>query len=79
MAVYPFYTTIDSSSRKSEVSVGAKSKDATMETLVMQRDNGESTTPFRIYQTTYYEGKVLKCVTKVYYRGELLKEHITNY
>lgn len=79
MAIYPFYTTVDSSSRKSLVSVGAKSKDATMETLVMQRDNGESTTPFRIYQTTYYEGDVLKCVARVYYRGELLKEHITDY
>ena len=79
MAIYPFYTTVDSSSRKSLVSVGAKSKDATMETLVMQRDNGESTTPFRIYQTTYYEGDVLKCVTRVYYRGVLLKEHITDY
>ena len=79
MATYPFYTTVDSSSRKSLVSVGAKSKDATMETLVMQRENGEITTPFRIYQMTYYEGKVLKCVTRVYYRGELLKEHITDY
>ena len=41
MATYPFYTTLDSSSRKSLVGVGAKSKDATMETLVMQRERME--------------------------------------
>ena len=79
MAVYPFYTKLNSSSRKSEVGVGAKSKNAEMHTDIMQRDRGEITTPFSIYQTTFEEDGVLKCMTRVSYRGEVLKEHITDY
>ena len=73
--VYPFYVEVNSSSRANNVGVGAKTKKAYMETFVHQRDEGEITTPFKIVQ---------RCVddtlyTEVYYKGELLKTHITNY
>lgn len=66
--VYPFYVTVDSNSRKSITGVGAKGKTtADMTIKVMQRENGESITPFRIrqYTTEQADGKIL-LVTQVY-------------
>ena len=44
-----------------------------------QRDEGSITKPFRIDQYSFEEEGKLKLVTKVYFQGNLLKEHITDY
>ena len=77
--IYPFYIEINSSSRANNVGVGAKSKKAYMETFVHQRDEGEITTPFKIVQRCVEDENDLKLYTEVYYNGELIKTHITNY
>lgn len=79
MAVYPFYTEIQSSTRKTPTGVGMRSKDGNMITHIHHRDKGAITTPFTIYQYTIEEDGVLKCVTRVSYKGEVIKEHITDY
>lgn len=79
MAVYPFYVEVNSSSRANKVGCGAKSKKGYMETFIYQRDEGEITTPFKIVQRSIEEGNEIKLYTEVYYNGELIKTHITNY
>lgn len=85
MAVYPFYVESDISSRKTLLQGGVKSKDGNMRTKIYQRENGAITTPFEVRQFTETrkdfsgEKDVLVCITQVYYQGELLKEHITEY
>lgn len=80
MAVYPFYTKVESSTRKTPTGVGARSKDGVLNTLIYQRDRGEITCPFTVNQYTYTtEMGVLMCRTRVYFLGELLKEYDTEY
>lgn len=79
MAVYPFYTEIQSSTRKTSSGVGMRSKDGDMITHIHQRDKGAITTPFTIYQYTHEEDGVLKCVTRVSQNGVIVAEHITDY
>lgn len=79
MAVYPFYTKVESSSRATVTGVGARSKDGVLNTHIYQREDGAVTNPFTINQYTEERNGVLKCITRVYYLGEVIKEHITNY
>lgn len=79
MAVYPFYISTDAEGRRTPIAGGTRNKDGTMHTTMYQRDNGAITTPFKINQYTEERDGVLKCITRVYYQGELLKEHITDY
>ena len=79
MAVYPFYVEVDSSTRKQSTGVGARAKNGSLMTKVYQREKGGITTPFTIQQFTDERDGVLKCITRVYFQGELLKEHITDY
>lgn len=79
--VYPFYIEVDSSTRKSAVGVGTKSKDGSLMTRVYQRDDGNITNPFQIRQYTYQipdTGKRM-CVTQIFFKGECLKQHETPY
>lgn len=81
MAVYPFYLEADSSSRKSTISGGVRSKNGYMNTKIYQRDNGEITTPYEIRQYTRENTETgkLQCVTAVYYQGKCVSEHTTDY
>ena len=79
MAVYPFYVEVNSSTRANKVGVGARSKKGYVETYIYQRDEGEITTPFKIVQRSVEHEGELKLYTEVYYRGELIKTHTTNY
>lgn len=79
MAVYPFYTEIHSSTRKNVTGVGTKSKDGSMTTYIHQREDGGITTPFTITQHTEEQDGVLKCITTVFFKGEVIKQHITDY
>lgn len=79
MAVYPFYISTDAEGRRTPIAGGTRKKNGTMSTTVYQRENGGITTPFKIYQYTEERDGVLKCITRVSYQGELLKEHITDY
>lgn len=79
MAVYPFYINTDAEGRRTPIAGGTRKKDGTMYTTVYQRENGAITTPFKIRQYTEERDGVLKCITRVSYQGELLKEHITDY
>ena len=79
MAVYPFYIETKAEGRKTPIAGGTRRKDGTMLTEVYQREKGEITTPFRIHQYTLEHNGTLLCITKVYYQGDLIKEHITEY
>lgn len=48
-------------------------------TFLSIRDKGEITTPFKIEQYTEEQDGVMKCITDVYYQGDLIKKHITDY
>lgn len=85
MAVRPFFINVKVSGRKEEISTGPKSRFGTIDTAIYQRDRGEITTPFKIVQksievfnedTKKYE---LELRTEVYYQGELIKTHTTDY
>lgn len=77
--VYPFYIETVAEGRRTPIAGGTRRKDGTMNTKVYQRENGNITTPFKIEQSSFEEEGVRKLVTRVYYQGELIKEHITNY
>lgn len=85
MSIYPFYVEVNSSTRKTIEGVGCRSKDGDMTTTVYQRDKGAITTPFKIRQystedlneeTGEWEHHLH---TDVYYQGEVIKRHITDY
>ena len=50
-----------------------------MSTSIYQRDKGEIAEPFKIIQRTEEQKGVLKCITEVYYQGDLISRHITDY
>ena len=84
MAVYPFYVKADSSSRKSLIAGGVRSKRGHMTTSIYQRDEGAITTPYEISQysilDTRDDGKEhIVLVTEVSYLGNVIPTHITNY
>lgn len=79
MAVYPFYTKVESSTRKTATGVGARSKDGVLNTHIYQRAKGEITNPITINQYTEERDGVLKCITRVYFQGDILFTHVTDY
>ena len=64
---------------------GTRKKDGDMTTTVYQRDKGAITTPFKIrqYSTEDFNEETQKWEhhlhTDVYYQGEVIKRHITDY
>ena len=79
MSVYPFYIETDAEGRRTPIAGGTRKKDGTMSTTVYQREHGCITSPFTIKQYSEIHEGVQKCITRVYFKGELLKEHITDY
>lgn len=79
MAVRPFYIEANIEGRKTQLAGGTARKDGQHNIAIHQRANGNITTPFKIEQSSFYEDGVHKLSTRVYYYGELLKEHITDY
>lgn len=85
MAVYPFYIETQADGRKTPIAGGTKRKDGDMTTTIYQREDGSITTPFKIrqYSTRYIDETTGKEVhhlhTSVYYFGECIATHTTNY
>ena len=85
MAVYPFYISTVAGGRRTPIAGGTRKKDGEMTTIVYQRDKGAITTPFKIRQ---YSTEDLNeetgewkhhLHTDVYYQGELIISHVTDY
>jgi hypothetical protein len=79
MAVRPFYIEANIEGRKTNLAGGTARKDGQHNIAIHQRDRGEITTPFKIEQSSFIEDGVHKLSTRVYYQGDLIKEHITDY
>lgn len=79
MAVRPFYIEADIEGRKTPLAGGTARKNGEHHISIHQRDKGEITTPFKIEQYTKEQDGVLKCITDVYYQGDLIKKHVTDY
>lgn len=81
MSVYPFYVEVDSSTRKSTVGVGCKSKQGEMTVEVYQRNEGSITNPYTIrqYTLTNEENGTIRCVTSVSFQGKEIHSHFTDY
>ena len=85
MAVYPFYIITDAEGRKTPIAGGTRRADGDMTTRIYQRDKGDITIPFKIRQYSTHDlneetGKWEHHLhTDVYYQGELIKSHITDY
>lgn len=80
MAVYPFYATVDSSTRKDTVGVGCRKKQGEMSIEVYQRDKGEITNPYTIRQyTVTKEDGTIRCITSVSFQGKEIHSHFTDY
>ena len=80
MRVRPFWIEAIISGRSTKLAGGTPSKDGKHEIQISQRDNGEVVTPYMILQFTKEdENGVLKCHTRVFYLGDLISEHITDY
>ena len=79
MAVRPFYIDAHIEGRRTNLAGGTARKDGEQTIDIKQRDRGEITTPFKIRQYSAEVDGVHKLVTDVYYLGELIKSHITDY
>lgn len=80
MAVYPFYVSVDSSTRRDTTGVGCRSKQGEMTTEVFQRDNGSITNPYTIRQYTMTkEDGTIRCITSVSFQGKEIHSHFTDY
>ena len=79
MAVRPFYIESDIEGRKTNLAGGPKSGQGDMTTSVYQRDEGSITEPYKIYCRHKIEGDTHKLVTEIYYQGEKIHSHETNY
>lgn len=85
MAVRPFYINADIDGRKTPLAGGTTRKDGDHTINIYQRDKGEITIPFKVrqYSTEDLNEETGKWEhhlhTDVYYQGELIKSHITNY
>lgn len=80
MAVYPFYISAKADGRTTPIEGGTRRKEGTIYTKIYQRDNGEITTPIKIsqYPADGENGK-LQLVTEIFYLGESILKHITDY
>lgn len=85
MTVRPFYMVASIEGRETLLSGGTKQKDGEQRIYLSQRDNGEVTTPFEVYQHSIHpiDEKTGKrkhqLETIVYYQGEVLQRHVTVY
>lgn len=79
MAVRPFYIRAKIDGRKTPLAGGTARKDGDHTIEILQRDKGAITTPFKIHQYSTEIDGVHKLVTNVYFQGELIKTHITDY
>ena len=79
MAVFPFYISSKADGRKTPIAGGTRNRTGTIYTDVYQRDKGAITTPFKIKQYSFYEDGKQKLVTEIFYLGESIKKHITDY
>lgn len=85
MAVYPFYISTQTDGRKTPIAGGTRRKDGDMTTTIYQRDKGEITEPFKIQQYSTHdfieaENKWEHHLhTDVYYQGEVICHHVTDY
>lgn len=81
MAVYPFYVEATAEGRRSPICGGTRKKDGDMTIEVKQRDKGAITTPYKIRQWSALdvETNILKLHTTVYYQGEVISDHVTDY
>lgn len=79
MAIYPFYTTIDSSTRRTIPGCGVRKKDGSMTTRIYQRDKGEITQPYTIYQSSIYTDGKHQLKTSIEYKGKEVHSHVTDY
>ena len=80
MSVYPFYVSVESSTRKDTVGVGCRKKQGAVHTKIYQRENGEITNPYTIHQYTITkEDGSIRCVTTVSFQGREIHCHFTDY
>lgn len=81
MSVRPFYIEASIDGRKTDLAGGTKRKDGRHSIAIHQRDEGCITTPFKIeqYSMINTETGTHHLYTDVYYKGDLIKTHITNY
>ena len=85
MTVYPFYVEAVADGRSTPIKGGTKQKDGCLVTHIYQRNRGEITNPYKISQFPCdmmddETGKLVhRLVTHVYYQGELIHSHITDY
>lgn len=79
MAVRPFYIDAEIKGRKTRIQGGTARKDGDHTIHIYQRNNGDITEPFLIRQYSTEVKGVHKLVTDVYYQGEVIKSHITDY
>lgn len=79
MAIYPFYTEVISSTRKTPATCGCIAKDGGMHTNIYQRDEGTVTTAFTINQFSKEEDGVLYLYTRIIRQGVIIAEHKTKY
>lgn len=84
MAIYPFFVSVKSSTRRSLAVCGCRAKKGEMTTSVYQRDKGEITTPYKVHQSSHYEmrddGKEhLVLTTQIIFQGDVIHTHNTDY
>lgn len=85
MSIYPFYTEINSSTRKTVEGVGCRAKEGTMTTSIHQRECGAITTPYKINQYSEDIDGVLYLTTEILYKNpeteryEVIHQHFTKY
>lgn len=85
MSVYPFYVEANAEGRRSPIAGGTRRKDGDMTVEIYQRSKGAITNPYTIRQYSTYPmneasgEREHKLVTDVYYQGEVIHSHITDY
>lgn len=79
MAVYPFYTEIDSSTRRSNCGCGTRNKDGYMTTHIYQRSEGSITEPYTIKQRSSYTNGKHELITEVWHDNKIVHSHTTEY
>lgn len=79
MAVRPFYIDAYIEGRQTHLS-GTRSKRGSQEIHIYQRDKGAITNPYKIVQSNVLnENGDIELRTEVYYQGDLIHTHITDY
>ena len=85
MIVRPFFIEGKIDGRETPLTGGTKQKDGEQRIYIYQRDSGEVTTPFEVFQHFIHPidektgERKHQLETIVYYQGEVLQRHITDY